>query len=98
MNTEPASTAAPVERLVMPLSQDEQFFCLMRRWAAVGKCMETLTDKERQAIELLFRDRATTSEIAKTLKVTKARATMIQNKAVRIMSDMLCGRIDDSEA
>lgn len=78
----------------MPTS-DERFFALMRRWHAVNLCLGTLGERERLAIESLFVHRESIAECAKRLGTTKALAALIQRRAIKILSDMLCGRADD---
>ena len=79
------------------MTQDERFTRLMRRWAAVEKCMETLTDKQRIAIKMTWLGNSGLAEIAKSLGETKERARVRTHMADAILSDMLFGCIDEED-
>ena len=79
------------------MTQDERFTRLMRRWAAVEKCMETLNDKQRIAIKMTWLGNSGIAEIAKSLGETKGRAQLIKHRADAILSDMLFGCIDEED-
>ena len=77
------------------LQKRERFDRLMRRWAAVEKCMETMDDKSRQALRMEYLEGAGDAQIAKELGVSKNRAYHFKAGAHTIMTNMLYGHSDE---
>jgi RNA polymerase sigma factor (sigma-70 family) len=81
--------------LVNELTKEQRFTKLMRRWAGVEKCMETLGEQERQALRLRYLEGADNAKIAKELGVSKMKVREFAHVARNIISDMLYGHNED---
>tara|TARA_R100000329_G_scaffold129565_1_gene108541 strand:- start:282 stop:536 length:255 start_codon:yes stop_codon:yes gene_type:complete len=81
--------------LVNYLTKDQRLTRLLRRWAGVEKCMETLGEQERQALRLRYLEGADYPKIAKELGVSKMKVREFLYGARSIIEDMLYGHNED---
>ena len=81
--------------IVNELTKEQRFTRLMRRWAGVEKCMETLGEQDRQALRLRYLEGADGAKIAKELGVSKMRAREKLYVARSTILDMLYGHNED---
>ena len=81
--------------VIEELRKDQRFIRLMRRCAVVEKCMETLSDQERQALRLRYLEGDGNAKIAKALGVSQMKARGFEYGARRIILDMLYGDDED---
>ncbi len=70
------------------MTKEEKLFALLRRWTAINKVMETLSEMKRTAVKNLFEGKSV-KNTAKELKVTQARVKQIEINALKILADML---------